>query len=217
MTDAVLTIESGGKGVTGLTLNRPERRNALDAALRGALTDTFAELADDDECRAVVLTGAGGCFCAGFDLDELRAAVSVDELFAEADRYHRAVHAFAKPIVVAIAGPAVAGGLDLALMGDIRIAAPDATFGQPQVKAGVPAAYDLLRSVVAEPVARELCLTGRVVDADEARRVGLVHRVVDPPCLDHALALAASVAAAPAATAMKQQFVASQPNLFDGA
>lgn len=215
MTDAVLTNTPRGEGVTLLTLNRPDKRNALNTELRRALSETLAALADDELCQAVVLTGAGGTFCAGFDLHELRQAASPDAIFAEAELYHHAVHTFPKPIVAAIAGPAVAGGLDLALMCDIRLAKPDATFGQPQVKAGIPASYELLRSIVAEPIGRELCLTGRVIDAIEAERIGLVHRLFSGDILEEATALATSIAAVPAAGAMKRQFIATQPRLFD--
>ncbi len=214
--ESTLLVESAAEGVTLLTLNRPHKRNALNAELRTALVDTLTGLAHDDECRAVVITGAGGTFCAGFDLDELAGAASQEELFAEADNYHRVVHTFPRPLVAAVAGPAVAGGFDLALMCDIRIAQPDARFGQPQVRFGVPAAFDLVRSVVAEPQARELCLTGQVIDAAEALRIGAVNAVVDEPCLDHALTMAAAIAAVPAATTMKQTFVARQPRLFGG-
>lgn len=210
---AILSSESMGDGVVLLTLNRPERRNALSAQLRRDLTDALAGLAVDDSCQVVVLTGAGGTFCAGFDLKELQASDAPDELFADADAYHHAVHTFPKPVIAAICGPAVAGGLDLAAMCDIRVAQTDATFGQPQVRFGVPAAFELMRSVLAEPVARELCLTGRVVDAVEAERMGLVNHVVDS-ALDHALALALMIAASPAAAAVKAQIVAAQPQLF---
>ena len=213
---AVLVAEPVAEGVTLLTLNRPDRRNALNAELRRALVDTLGELNDDDGCRAVVLTGAGGTFCAGFDLVELQGAESHEELFAEADAYHRAVHTFPKPLVAAVAGPAVAGGFDLALMCDVRLAQSDATFGQPQVKFGVPAAYELVRSVVAEPVARELCLTGKVFDAVEALRIGAVNAVVEAPVLEHAVSLATTIAGVPAAAQMKQTFVARQPDLFTG-
>ena len=214
MTDQVLKTEPAGDGVVLITLDRPHKRNALSAELRQELVTALASLADDDGCRVVVLTGAGGTFCAGFDLDELHGAADVASLFADADAYHGAVHNFPKPIIAAISGPAVAGGLDLALMCDIRIADGDARFGQPQVKFGVPAAYDLVRSVVAEPAARELCLTGRVIDAAEAERIGLVNQVVEDGSLLVALELAESIAAVPITQAIKQQILAAQPRLF---
>ncbi len=214
-TDSAALIDTRiGDGVTLLTLNRPAARNALDSELRHLLADTLDALGNDDTCRVVVLTGAGGTFCAGFDLKELARCTAPDELFAEAAAYHRSVHEFAKPLVAAIVGPAVAGGLDLALMCDIRIADPTARLGQPQVKMGVPAAFDLIRSVVAEAVARELCLTGRVVDASEARQIGLINHVADD-CLAEALDMAAIIAEVHAAEDMKRMFLASQPHLFE--
>ncbi|MDP7353423.1 MAG: enoyl-CoA hydratase/isomerase family protein, partial [Acidimicrobiales bacterium] len=122
MTEGPLRTEVKGDGVVLLTLDRPDRRNALNAELRGLLADTLARLATDESCRVVVLAGNGPTFCAGFDLDEIRAAASLETLFAEADAYHHAVYSFPKPIIAAIHGPAVAGGMDLALMCDLRIA-----------------------------------------------------------------------------------------------
>ena len=197
MTEGPLRIEAQGDGVLLLTLDRPD------------LADTLGRLATDDSCRVVVLAGNGSTFCAGFDLDEIRAAESLEELFAEARVYHHAVHTFPKPIIAAIHGPAVAGGMDLALMCDMRIAGTEATFGQPQVKAGIPAAHDLVRTVVLEAVAREICLTGRVLGVEEALRVGLVSRVIE-----ETLALATEIASSPASAAAKAQFLESQPDLF---
>ena len=215
MADAPLRVEDRGDGVVLLTLDRPDRRNALSGELRGLLADTLGRLAADDDCRAVVLTGAGSTFCAGFDLGEIAEAESLEELFAEAEAYHHAVHTFPKPLVAAVGGPAVAGGMDLALMCDLRLAHAGATFGQPQVRAGIPAAYDLVRTVVPEPVARDLCLTGRVIDAAEALRVGLANRVVDgDDLLEQALELGALIAASPDAEAAKRRFIDAQPGLF---
>ncbi len=215
MTDQPLRIEEQGDGTVLLTLDRPDRRNALNTELRRRLADTLGGLAGDDSCRVVVLTGAGTTFCAGFDLKELASADPTGDPFDMA--YHRAVHTFPKPLVAAVPGPAVAGGMDLALMCDLRIAHSDATFGQPQVRVGIPAAYDLVRSVVAEPVAREICLTGRVFGSEEALAMGVVNRVVggDPgDVLREALVLASEVAASPGAGAAKLQFLAGQPELF---
>ena len=216
MTEGPLRTEVKGDGVVLLTLDRPDRRNALNAELRGLLADTLARLATDESCRAVVLAGNGPTFCAGFDLDEIRAAVSLETLFAEADAYHHAVHSFPKPIIAAIHGPAVAGGMDLALMCDLRIAGVEATFGQPQVKAGIPAAFDLVASVVAEPVARDICLTGRLFGATEALSMGMVNHLAEgDDLIEAALALATEIASSPASAAAKAQFLASQPQLFD--
>jgi len=216
MTEGPLRTEVKGDGVVLLTLDRPDRRNALNAELRGLLADTLARLATDESCRVVVLAGNGPTFCAGFDLDEIRAAASLETLFAEADAYHHAVHSFPKPIIAAIHGPAVAGGMDLALMCDLRIAGVEATFGQPQVKAGIPAAFDLVASVVAEPIARDICLTGRLFGATEALSMGMVNHLAEgDDLIEAALALATEIASSPASAAAKAQFLASQPQLFD--
>jgi enoyl-CoA hydratase len=216
MTEGPLRTEVKGDGVVLLTLDRPDRRNALNAELRGLLADTLARLATDESCRVVVLAGNGPTFCAGFDLDEIRAAASLETLFAEADAYHHAVYSFPKPIIAAIHGPAVAGGMDLALMCDLRIAGVEATFGQPQVKAGIPAAFDLVASVVAEPIARDICLTGRLFGATEALSMGMVNHLAEgDDLIEAALALATEIASSPASAAAKAQFLASQPQLFD--
>lgn len=145
--DQVLEVAHHDGGVVVLTLSRPAARNALNAALRQALVDTVAELAADDTVAAVVLHGSGGTFCAGFDLKELAEASDPGAVFAHATTYHHAVYTFAKPLVAAVEGAAVAGGMDLALMCDLRVAAEDARFGQPQVRMGIPAAHDLLATV----------------------------------------------------------------------
>lgn len=215
MSDPVL-LENRRDGVLHLTLNRPAKRNALSAELRDRITDALDAAANDDSVGAVLLSGAGDHFCAGFDLDEITHAADPAAVFSDAGRYHHRVHMFAKPIIVAVAGSAVAGGLDLALMCDLRVASTDARLGQPQVRHGIPASYELLAGIVGDPFARDLCLTGRIVDADEAQRRGLVHRVVAPDQLiESARQLAADIASTPAA-GMKWQFVEHQTDLFSG-
>lgn len=206
-----LLVEREG-AVAVLTLNRPAKRNALSAALREAIVDALAAAAADDQVGAVVLTGAGGEFCAGFDLDEL-AAGDPAVIFADALAYHRAVHTFGKPLVAAVAGRALAGGFDLALMCDLRVAGPTARFGQPQVRRGIPAAFDLVRSVVGDAVARDLCLTGRQVSAADALRLGVAHRLSDDPRTE-AVWIAADLAASAGAAATKRAIIAVQPDLF---
>jgi len=212
-----LTILDVADGVALLTVNRPEKRNALSRALRGELVQRLDELAKSDEVRAVVLTGAGPVFCAGFDRSEF-AEGGMEEVFADATEYHRRVITFAKPLIAAVNGPALGGGCDLAAMCDFRLAAATALFGQPQVKFGAAAAYDLMRVVLGTSAAREMCLTGRTYDAEEALRIGLVNRVVVPEELvDAARTLAEEIASLPdgVAEAAKRGFVAGQPRLFE--
>jgi enoyl-CoA hydratase/carnithine racemase len=214
MSDPVL-LETRDEGLLHLELNRPEKRNALSAELRGRIVEALDMAATDEAVKVVLISGVGDHFCAGFDLNELAGAEDPASVFADAELYHRRVHTFAKPIVAAVAGSAVAGGLDLALMCDVRVASTAAKFGQPQVRHGIPAAYELLATAVGDAPARELCLTGRVVAADEAHRMGLVARVVAPEDLIAAgRQVATDIASVPAAAAMKQRFIAAQPNLF---
>lgn len=215
MTEAVIHAVRDGSLVT-LTLNRPAKRNALSSEVRDTLVAELAAAAVDDEVGAVLLTAAGEHFCAGFDLDEIAAADDPAAVFTHANAYHHHVHTFPKPIVAAVRGSAVAGGLDLALMCDIRVAATSARFGQPQVKHGIPAAFDLTASVVGDAAARGLCLSGRVIDSAEALRIGLVHQVVaDDELAGVARDLAQTIAATPAAAATKRSILASQPTIFD--
>ncbi len=211
----MLRVE-GTDRVRHLVLDRQAKRNALSAELRQHLVDALGAAADDDDSvGAVVLSGAGGSFCAGFDLDELAAAADPTALFADANLYHHTVHIFPKPIVAAIEGFALAGGFDLALMCDLRIAGEEATLGHPQIRHGIPTNFELLASVIADPAARDLCLTGRRVDAAEALRIGLVHQVVPAgDAVDTALALAADIAGLAGFAAMKQTFLVHQPDLF---
>ena len=201
-----------------LTLNRPEKRNALSSALRAEIVRCLDEVASNPTVRAVVLTGAGSAFCAGFDRSEFEEA-EIEALFRESSAYHRRVHRFEKPLVAAVNGPAMGGGCDLAAMCDFRVADTTACFGQPQVRFGAPAVYALMCAVVGAGAAREMCLTGRSYDAREALSIGLVNRVVEPSVLlETARALALEIAALPegSAEALKRDFVASQPSLFEG-
>ena len=217
MLEEVLIVDRRDDGVALLTLNRPDQRNALSSALRQALIDTLGELAADDAVKAVVLTGAGATFCAGFDLKELFGADDQAAVFANANAYHAAVHTFAKPLIAAVEGNAVAGGMDLALMCDLRVGSETVRFGQPQVKMGVPAAYDLMVTVMAAPAARDLCLTGRIVEVDEAEAMGLIQRrCAGGEALACALELAAEIAAVQGSVTMKTAIVDTQPQLFEG-
>ncbi|MFV2090452.1 MAG: enoyl-CoA hydratase/isomerase family protein [Pseudomonadales bacterium] len=198
-----------------LELNRPQQRNALSAGLRQAIVESLRELQADDAVKAVVITGAGETFCAGFDLKELSEGDAA-AIFHEAQGYHHAIHTFLKPIIAAVNGPALAGGMDLASMCDLRLAVRGARFGQPQVKLGIPAAYELTRSLMSEAMARRLCLTGDQISADEALGAGYVSALYeDSETLQaEAMEWAGRAAAAMASGAMKQQFVAAQPELF---
>ncbi|MFV0258972.1 MAG: enoyl-CoA hydratase/isomerase family protein [Acidimicrobiales bacterium] len=198
-----------------LTLDRPDKRNALSAGLRADLVAALGTAAADEAIGAVLLTATGDTFCAGFDLAELAEAPDPAAVFADARHYHHVLHTFPKPLVAAVGGPAVAGGFDLALLCDLRIASPDAAFGQPQVKRGIPASYDLMADVLGVPIARDLCLTGRIMGAAEAGGLGLVSELIEPAALaERAAEVAHAIAGNPGGRAAKAQFVARQPPRF---
>ena len=194
-------VEEAGDGVAVLALNRPEKRNPLSIAMRDELADALSAWHDDDGVGVVVNIGLGPAFSAGFDLQEFERPELARAIRHSSARYHRVVWSFPKPIVAAVNGPALGGGFDLAVLCDLRIASTAAAFGHPEIKLGAPPLFTPLRWVVGDGIARELCLTGRRVDAEEARRIGLVSRVVEPEALrDQAIATARGIAEAPRAT-----------------
>jgi enoyl-CoA hydratase/carnithine racemase len=197
MTADEVLVSSAVDGVATVTLNRPEKRNALSIAVRDLVSDAFDALAADEAVRCVVLTGVGDVFCAGFDLAEFRVEDPEFQkrLWASSDRFHHTVLCFPLPVVASINGPALAGGFDLAVLCDIRLASSTARFAHPE-QAWSQVVYGPLEALVGGGVARDLCFTGRTIDAAEAHRVGLVQEVADDP-LAAALALAEQVAAAP--------------------
>ncbi len=211
-----LTIVEQMSGFAVLTLNRPDKRNALSRALRHEIVARLDEFERNESIRAVVLTGSGPSFCAGFDRAELLGG-EMEQVFADANEYHRRVFTFLKPLIAAVNGPALGGGCDLAAMCDFRIAGVPAIFGQPQVRFGAAASYELMRVVVGTGHAREMCLTGRNYDAQEALAIGLVNRVVEPEdLLPATTTLAATIATLPPEVAenAKRGFVALQRPVF---
>ena len=216
VTDELLLVDRDPPLAT-VTLNRPEKRNALSDALRRELAAAMAALGTDDAVSVVILTGAGPVFCAGFDRSEFAPSTDV---FADESRWlsgqlmHEALQSFGKPLVGAINGPALGGGFDIATQCDVRIASDDAGFGHPEIKFGAPTLYTVLSQVVGGAVARDLCLSGRRIDSAEALRLGLVTMVVPRDRLmDEARAYARMVAEAPlnALKAVKAAIVNSTP------
>jgi enoyl-CoA hydratase len=199
-TEPVLVDDDGGVRV--VTINRPERRNAVDSVTAARLLVAFEEFDADDTLGVAVLTGAGGYFCAGADLKALlagdRRPVSDDGPGPMGPTRLR----LSKPVIAAIEGPAVAGGLELAVWCDLRVAARDAVFGVYSRRFGVPL-VDLgsvrLPRLIGHSRAMDLLLTGRGIDGVEAERIGLVNRVVEP-----GRALAAAVGLATELTALPQ-------------
>lgn len=194
-----LSVEKDGP-LAVVTLNRPEKRNALSIALRYEMDAGLKELEEDDEISVVIITGRGPAFCAGFDLTEMRFEdpEHAKRFTESSDVYHQRLMHFKKPLIAAINGPALAGGLDLAVLCDIRIAAEGASFAHPEIKFGSPVLFTALRDIIGGGLARELCFTGRRIDSAEALRIGLVNLVVSAEqLLEESKRVAQTIAEAP--------------------
>lgn len=198
-----LLVESPAPGVTLVTLNLPERRNAMTAELTQAFGAAMGDLAADRSVRAVVVTGQGSAFCAGGDLSWIGAgggeAVTPDSVRERMLPFYRtwlSVRDLPVPVVAAVNGPAVGAGLCLALACDVRYASPQARFSAPFTRLGIHpgmAASWLLPEAVGMARARELLYTGRVVPAEEALSWGLVSALADD-VVQHAVQAAESIA-----------------------
>jgi enoyl-CoA hydratase/carnithine racemase len=181
-----------------VTLERPEKRNALSIELRLELADAFTALSDDDDIGCIVLTGAGSAFCSGMDTSQFGGDRANRERLVETSTVaFQAVGDCRRPIVAAVNGPALAGGFALALLCDVRVASPSAVFGYPELPRGIPPSYAAARAVLPATVAQELCLTGRIVKATEAQKLGIVREVARGDVVARALKLAARVAELP--------------------
>jgi len=195
VSDEVLTDADGG--VLLITLNRPEARNAVNAAVARGVAEALDRLDADDDLQVGILTGAGKGFCSGMDL----------KAFVAGERPHVEGRGFAglvqrgprKPLVAAIEGFAVAGGLEVALSCDLVVASREARLGIPEAKRGLVAAGGALRRLPQRlplGVALEMALTGDPITAERGYELGLVNRVTDPGgAVDAALELAAAIAA----------------------
>jgi enoyl-CoA hydratase/carnithine racemase len=177
-------IEQSSAGVATILVDRPEALNAMDTTAYRELTAAFERIDADPEVRVGIVTGAGGrAFSAGADLKEMHSRPRADVPWApwRAERWDLGL-TVSKPLIAAIDGYAVAGGLELALLCDIRIATPSSQFGAPEVKWNLLHGFGALRlpAVVGLGNAMRLLLSGDFVDANEALRIGLVNEVVEP-------------------------------------
>lgn len=189
-------IEPNGTGI--VTLSNPEKKNAISIQMRRELMACLAEWRSSDAVKLIIFTGAGGVFSAGFDLDQFRDPGLYDELFGTSAQYHRDLWYFPKPTIAAINGPALAGAFDFVKLCDIRICTEKAFFAHPEIKFGVPPLMTPLRWIVGEGMARDICMTGKRVDAAEAHRIGLVSEIVSADKLmDRARQIAAQILEAP--------------------
>ncbi len=171
-------------GIATITLNRPEKRNAVSFQLVDELMSAFDEI-EKSSAQVLIITGSGKAFCAGMDLEELKSLLGKthDENVRDSSRMaqmFRRLYEFPKATIAAVNGAAIAGGTGLATMCDFTLAAPEAKFGYTEVRIGfVPAIVSsILVWQVGHKIARDLLLTGRLFDAAEAHRYGLVNEVV---------------------------------------
>jgi len=199
---ATLRVETDGELAT-ITLNRPEKRNAISSKMIEELLAALDQV-ESGAARVVILTGAGKAFCSGMDLDALAAIAqqSPDQNLEDSRRMarmFRGLWGFRKPLIAAVNGPAIAGGCAIATLCDFTLAVPDAKFGYTEVRIGfLPAIVSVfLTRQVGERRARDLLLTGRIIDAQEALQMGLVTEIVSADKLmDAARELAAALLAA---------------------
>jgi len=188
------------EGVQTITLNRPEKRNALSPELIDELTHVLEETAECD-CGVVILAGAGPAFCAGLDMEHLATMTARTPEQHRRDsenmaRVLRTLYEFPKPIIAAVNGPAIAAGMGLATLCDFTYATPEARFGYTEVRVGfVPAIVaSFLSRQIGEKRTRELLLSGRILKAEEACRMGLVTRIVQAEeLMGESMALAQSL------------------------
>ncbi|HYN82956.1 MAG TPA: enoyl-CoA hydratase-related protein [Gemmatimonadaceae bacterium] len=198
-----VTLDTDG-GIATLTVNRPDKLNALNAATMAELSSAIDEVRARDDISGLIVTGAGRAFVAGADISELAnaTAVSARTLALEGQRIFRRFETSPKPVIAAVNGFALGGGCELALACHIRIASEQAKFGQPEVKLGTSPGYggtQRLARLVGKGRALQLILTGETIDAAEAYRIGLVNRVVPADSL------------ADSATALLRQIIANGP------
>jgi enoyl-CoA hydratase len=177
--DAVLLREPTSWGVR-LILNRPAKLNAISAELRDSLTAAIAEASADERVRVVVIAGAGRAFCSGYDLSEAAPPTAWDwrDVLARDVEATLAVWSCPKPVIAQVHGYALAGGLELAMACDLIVAAEDAQLGEPEIRFGSAPVTLLMPFLIGQKRTRELLLTGDLIGAAEAERIGLVNRVV---------------------------------------
>ena len=194
----LLSLERSDE-VAIVTLQRPEKRNALSIDLRVELAESFGSLGDDGEVGSIILTGAGPAFCSGMDVTQFGGDRAHKERLVETSvACFRAVGNCPKPVVAAVNGPALAGGFALALLCDLRLASETASFGFPELPQGIPPSYAAARAALPAAIAAELTLTGRLLDAFGAMRVGIVGAVHPAEeLMPRAIELAGRIASGP--------------------
>jgi enoyl-CoA hydratase/carnithine racemase len=201
MAEFVLSERRGAVGI--ITLNRPQVLNAWNAAMREELTATLAIMEEDAEARAVILTGAGDrAFGAGQDLNETKTfdPDRAEVWMGEWERLYDRIRSLSKPIIAALNGVAAGSAFQVALLCDIRVGHPGVTMGQPEINSGVASTTGpwIMREHIGLARTIDLTLTGRMMDADECHRIGVINRLVpQDKVMSESLALAELLASKP--------------------
>ena len=200
-----ITVTQPAEGVALITLNRPDRLNAMTVTMFDELEETARSIGGDSDVRVVILTGAGKAFCAGYDLDDAEGIPELSPLGMLERQEHAAramvaVRSLPVPVIAAVNGAAAGGGFSLSLTADIRLGSPTAKFNAAYVRIGLSVgdlgASWLLPRLIGPGRAAEIAYTGRIVEAEEAERLGLLNAVTGPDdLLDKALAMARQICA----------------------
>jgi enoyl-CoA hydratase/carnithine racemase len=211
-----LVAEAVG-GVLRLTLNRPEKRNALSIELRSLIAEALGQL-DPEATGAVLVTGAEPAFCAGMDTTQFGGDRRHRERLVESSlSCMRTVGECPVPVIAAVNGPAVAGGFVLALAADLRVAEPAAVFGFPELPRGIPPSFAWARAALPAALARELCVSGRLIDAEAARADGVISELAAPgQAAGRGLEIATEIAGRPraAVTETKRRILLERERLY---
>lgn len=213
MSDDIL-IEKDAQGITTVTLNRPDVHNAFNAAVIAQLESCFKDLGADDSVRAIILTNAGKNFCAGADLNWMKSAAALNEAENVADALLLAemlavINGCPKPVIAAVHGAAMGGGVGLTACADIALGAPNARFALSEVKLGLtPATISpYVVAAIGSRNARRLFMTAEMFDAEKALSYGLLHEVVEDPVARAREVAGTLTANAPGAMADAKQLV----------
>lgn len=195
-----IKLEIRDNKIAVITLNRPEKKNALSIQMRTEISHCLKELDSSPEVGAAIITGAGSTFSAGFDLKEFSKPELFESIYLSSSQYHRDLWNFSKPVIAAIENQALGGGFDLATLCDIRICTENAVFGHPEIKFGGPPLFTPLQWITGYGLARDLCLTGRIINSSEAFRIGLVSEIVNTDIVERAIQIGKTILEAPMPT-----------------
>jgi len=218
--DEAIMVKEREDGIGIITLNRPEKKNALNISMRRKISEYLNRWKDSEHIGVVIITGAGNAFSSGFDLTEFQDPALFDEIYESSAKYHRDVWHFPKPMIAGVNGLAFGGGFDLATLCDLRVSSIDAVFAHPEIKFGAPPIYTPLSWIVGEGIAKDLCFTGRKLDANKAHDIGFVNYLVEHgQVLSKSIEIAMQILEAPSDTLRftKQFMIKQREESFEAA